>query len=115
MVERRKQIEIEEQEIRRKEKELMSTVKLPAEAGAYKVQTIAEGKRTQTVESARAEAERVRLTGAAEARAIEAVGRAEAEKMRMKASAYKQYGDAAVMALVLEALPQVIFNAVAVS
>lgn len=27
--------------------------------------------------------------------------------MRMKASAYKQYGDAAVMALVLEALPQV--------
>lgn len=63
--------------------------------------------RTQTVECARAEAERVRLIGAAEARAIEAVGRAEAEKMRMKASAYKQYGDAAVMALVLEALPQV--------
>ena len=63
--------------------------------------------RTHTVEAARAEAERVRLIGAAEARAIEAVGRAEAEKMRMKASAYKQYGDAAVMALVLEALPQV--------
>merc|ERR1719229_1668796 len=107
VVERRKQIEIEEQEIMRKEKELMSTVKLPAEAEAYKVQTIAEGKRTQTVEAARAEAERVRLTGAAEARAIEAVGRAEAEKMRMKASAYKQYGDAAVMALVLDALPQI--------
>ena len=53
VVERRKQIEIEEQEIRRKEKELMSTVKLPAEAEAYKVQTIAEGKRTQTVEVAR--------------------------------------------------------------
>merc|ERR1719423_492372 len=107
VVERRKQIEIEEQEIRRKEKELMSTVKLPAEAEAYKVQTIAEGKRTQTVEVARAEAERVRLTGAAEARAIEAVGRAEAESMRMKASAYKQYGDAAIMSLVLEALPQI--------
>lgn len=107
VVERRKQIEIEEQEIRRKEKELMSTVKLPAEAEAYKVQTIAEGKRTQTVEAARAEAERVRLIGASEARAIEAVGRAEAEKMRMKASAYKQYGDAAIMALVLEALPQI--------
>jgi len=107
VVERRKQIEIEEQEIRRKENELMSTVKLPAEAEAYKVQTIAEGKRTQTVESARADAERVRLIGASEARAIEAVGRAEAEKMRMKASAYKQYGDAAIMALVLEALPQI--------
>merc|ERR1712045_291775 len=107
VVERRKQIEIEEQEIRRKEKGLMSTVKLPAEAEGYKVQTIAEGKRTQTVEGARAEAERVRLIGASEARAIEAVGRAEAEKMRMKASAYKQYGDAAIMALVLEDLPQI--------
>merc|ERR1711990_387803 len=107
VVERRKQIEIEEQEIRRKEKELTATMKLPAEAEAYKVQTIAEGKRTQTVEAARADAERVRLIGASEARAIEAVGRAEAEKMRMKASAYKQYGDAAIMALVLEALPQI--------
>ena len=47
------------------------------------------------------------MIGASEARAIEAVGRAEAEKMRMKASAYKQYGDAAIMALVLEALPQI--------
>ena len=27
--------------------------------------------------------------------------------MRMKASAYKQYGDAAILALVLEALPQI--------
>jgi hypothetical protein len=33
--------------------------------------------------------------------------RAEAESMRMKASAYKQYGDAAIMALVLEALPKI--------
>ena len=33
--------------------------------------------------------------------------RAEAERMRMKASAYKQYGDAAILSLVLEALPQI--------
>merc|ERR1711971_1188710 len=39
VVEIRKQIEIEEQEIKRKEKELISTVRLPAEAEAYKVQT----------------------------------------------------------------------------
>merc|ERR1712106_486654 len=107
VVERRKQIEIEEQEIKRKEKELISTVKLPAEAEAYKVQTIAEGARTKTVEAARADGEKIRLIGAAEARAVEAVGRAEAERMRMKASAYKQYGDAAILALVLEALPQI--------
>merc|ERR1719281_1683370 len=107
VVERRKQIEIEEQEIRRKEKELTATVKLPAEAEAYKVQTVAEGNRTKVVESAKADGEKIRLIGGAEARAVEAVGRAEAESMRMKASAYKQYGDAAIMSLVLEALPQI--------
>merc|ERR1719350_1566012 len=107
VVERRKQIEIEEQEIKRKEKELMATVRLPAEAESFKVQTVAEGMRTKTVESAKAEGEKIRLIGGAEAKAVEAVGRAEAERMRMKASAYKQYGDAAIMSLVLEALPQV--------
>merc|ERR1719516_720915 len=107
VVERRKQIEIEEQEIKRKEKELTATVRLPAEAEAYKVQTVAEGNRTKVVESAKAEGEKIRLIGAADARAVEAVGRAEAESMRMKASAYKQYGDAAVMSLVLEALPSI--------
>merc|ERR1712142_284651 len=107
VVERRKQIEIEDQEIKRKEKELMATIRLPAEAEAYKVQTLAEGMRTKTVESARAEGEKIRLIGAADARAVEAVGRAEAERMRMKASAYKQYGDAAILALVLESLPQI--------
>merc|ERR1719336_808686 len=95
VVERRKQIEIEDQEIKRKEKELTATVKLPAEAEAFKVQT------------AKAEGEKIKLIGGAEARAVEAVGKAEAESMRLKASAYKQYGDAAVMSLVLEALPAI--------
>merc|ERR1711902_331939 len=107
VVERRKQIEIEEQEIKRKEKELIATVKLPAEAEGYKVQTIAEGQGTKVVESAKAEGEKIKLIGAADARAVEAVGRAEAERMRMKASAYKQYGDAAILSLVPEALPQI--------
>ena len=46
---RRKEIELEDREIQRKEKELVSTVKLPAEAESYKVQTIAEGKRLYTM------------------------------------------------------------------
>lgn len=47
------------------------------------------------------------MTGSSEASAIEAVGKAEAEGMRQKAAAYKMYGDAALTALVLEALPKV--------
>lgn len=107
VVERRKQIEIEEEEITRREKELIATVKLPAEAEAFKVQTVAEGKRYQTVAAANAESSRTRLLGLAESRQVEAVGRAEAESMRMKAEAYRQYGDAAILSLVLETLPQI--------
>merc|ERR1719228_879759 len=107
VVERRKQIEIEEQEILRKDKELIATVQLPADAQAYKVQTVAEGQRAKVLAIAKGESEKIKLIGGADARAVKAVGRAEAEQMRMKAAAYAQYGDAAVMSLVLEALPQI--------
>ena len=63
--------------------------------------------RTVTVKHATADAEKIKLIGGAEASAIEAVGKAEAERMRLKASAYKKYGDAAVLSLVLETLPKV--------
>ena len=59
------------------------------------------------MEAARADAEKIKLLGNAEASSIEAIGKAEAESMRQKASAYKQYGDAALMSLVLDALPKV--------
>jgi len=45
VVERRKQIEIEEQEILRMEKELEASVKRPAEAARYKTEQLAEGQR----------------------------------------------------------------------
>ncbi|RVE50261.1 hypothetical protein evm_005096 [Chilo suppressalis] len=107
VVERRKQIEVEQQEILRREEELVATVRLPAEAEAYRLQAIAEGKRTQTVEGAKADAERIKVLGLAEATAIGDVGKADAERMLAKAKVYKQYGDAAIMALVLEALPKI--------
>lgn len=59
------------------------------------------------MEIARADAERIKKIGDAEAFSVELVGKAEAERMRMKAAAYKQYGDAAIMAMVLESLPSV--------
>lgn len=45
IVERRKQIEVETQEVHRKEHELESTVRLPAESEHYKIGKVAEGKR----------------------------------------------------------------------
>ncbi|XP_058489220.1 flotillin-2 [Solea solea] len=107
VVQRKKEITIEEKEIDRTEKELIAIVKRPAEAEAYKMQQLAEGNKMQTVLIAQAEAEKIKKIGEAEASSIEAIGKAEAEKMRLKAEAYQQYGDAAKTAIVLEALPKI--------
>jgi len=45
VVERRKDIEVEEKEITRKDKELTATIKRPAEAEAYRMEQLAEGSR----------------------------------------------------------------------
>lgn len=45
MVQRRRQIDVEEKEIIRMDKELTATVKLPAEAEAHRLQQIAEGEK----------------------------------------------------------------------
>ncbi|XP_041749945.1 flotillin-2a isoform X1 [Coregonus clupeaformis] len=107
VVQRKKQITIEEKEIDRTEKELIATVKRPAESEAYKMQQLAEGQKMKKVLTAQAEAEKIRRIGEAEAGSIEAIGKAEAEKMRLKAEAYQHYGEAAKTALVLEALPKI--------
>ncbi|XP_048016220.1 flotillin-2b [Megalobrama amblycephala] len=107
VVQRKKQIAIEEKEIERTEMELTATVKRPAEAEAYKMQQLAEGQKLKKVLTAQAEAEKIRKIGEAEALSISSVGKAEAESMRLKAEAYQQYGEAAKTALVLEALPKI--------
>uniref|UniRef100_A0A8C0BUX2 Flotillin n=1 Tax=Buteo japonicus TaxID=224669 RepID=A0A8C0BUX2_9AVES len=100
VVQRKKQIDVEEKEIIRMEKELIATVKRPAEAEAYRREAV-------LVLIAQAEAEKIRKIGEAEAFVIEAIGMAEAERMKLKAEALQQYGEAAQLALVLDALPEI--------
>merc|ERR1719383_25226 len=57
IVERIKQIEVQEEEIKRREKELEARVKTPAEAEKYRMEIIAEANRRKAVEEANAEAE----------------------------------------------------------
>ncbi|XP_074413008.1 flotillin-2 isoform X2 [Zonotrichia albicollis] len=107
VVERKKQIEVEEKEVLRMEKELTASVKQPAEAEAYRIQQIAEGEKVKQILLAQAEAEKIRKIGEAEAFVIEAVGMAEAEGLKLKAEALQKYGEAAQLALVLDALPEI--------
>ncbi|VEL11301.1 unnamed protein product [Protopolystoma xenopodis] len=62
---------------------------------------------TQTVLAAHAEADAIRLRGKAEAISLEARGKAEAEQMRLRAEAYSHYSNAAMLSLILDALPRV--------
>ncbi|KER26775.1 hypothetical protein T265_06057 [Opisthorchis viverrini] len=107
IVERRKQIEVEEKEILCSEKKMDATVRRPAEAEAYRLQQVAEGNRARKVLIAQAEADGIRVRGQATAVAIQARGKAEAERMRLRADAYNKYGEAATLSLILDALPKV--------
>ncbi|XP_014056465.1 flotillin-1 [Salmo salar] len=105
VVERSQQIMLQEQEITRKEMELEAKVKKPAEAERYRLERLAEAERAQLIMEAEAEAESIRMRGDAEAFALEAKGRAEAEQMAKKAEAFKQYGEGAMVDMLLEKLP----------
>ena len=118
VIERKKQIEVEQQEITRRERELDATVRRPAEAERFRLETVAVGEKAKTVAEAEAEAEAltlrgegesnaIRLKGEAEADAIRAQGMAEAEAMRKKAAAWKEYGQAAVIDRLITSLPEV--------
>lgn len=129
IVEKQKQIELQQQEILRRQKELEANVQKPADAERYKVETLANARKFQLETEAAgaaaatkatgfanadvakatgiAEAEANKARGLAEAAIIEAQGKATAEAMRMKAESFKQYNEAAVVEMIMRVLPEV--------
>ncbi|CAM5499872.1 SPFH domain-containing protein [Streptomyces atroolivaceus] len=111
------------------DRELDTKVRKPADAARYRAEQEAEARRIAQVKEAEADAERSRLTGQgeklhrsaladavriegeSEAAAIAAKGAAEAEAMQKKADAFARYGDAAVLQMLVEVLPQVVAKA----
>jgi len=78
-------------------------LKAEAEANAKKMTASAEAFNIETI--GLKEAEIIKIKGEAEAEAIRLKLAAEADGMQKKAEAYKQYGDAAVIQMIIEALP----------
>ena len=129
IIEKQKQIELQQQEIMRKQRELEANVQKPADAERYKVETLANARKFQleteaagaasaTKATGFAAADVVKATGVAEADAnkarglaqaavIEAQGKATAEAMRVKAESFKQYNEAAVVEMIIRVLPEV--------
>jgi flotillin len=107
VVERSKQIELMEQEIVRRERELDAQVKKPATAEKFRLETLAEANKSRTILEADAKAQAIKAKGEAEAFAINERAKANAEVMKMKADAYKEYKDAALIDMVLKTLPKI--------
>src|SRR5689334_13080440 len=129
IIEKQKQIELQQQEILRKQRELEATVQKPADAERYKVETLANARKFQleteatgaasaakatgfanadvTKATGIAEAEAQKAKGLAEAAIIEAQGKATAEAMRVKADSFKEYNEAAVIEMIIRVLPEV--------
>ena len=129
IIEKQKQIELQQQEILRKQRELEANVQKPADAERYKVETLANARKFQLETEAAgaaaaqkqtgfanadvakatgiAEAEANKAKGLAEAAIIEAQGKATAEATRLKAEAFQEYNEAAVIELLVKVLPEI--------
>jgi flotillin len=128
IIEKQKQIELQQQETLRKQRELEANVQKPADAERYRVETLANATKFQleteaagTASAAKlkgfagadvikatglAEADANQARGLAEAAIIEAQGKATAEAMRKKADSFKHYNEAAVMEMIVRILPE---------
>lgn len=128
IIERQKQIELEEKETLRREKQYDSEVKKKADADRYAVEQNAAAEKMRElaqadaekyrIESlAKAEAEKIRLDGLAKADAERAQGETEADIIRLRglaeaeakrkiAEAFEYYGQAAVLDMVVRMMPE---------
>lgn len=116
IVERQKQIELEEKEIARREKQYDAEVKKKADADRYAVEQAAEAEKARELRSAEAHRFKIEQEGLALAEAEKAKGFAEADVIRQRglaeaeakakiAEAFELYGQAAMMDMVLDMLP----------
>ena len=124
---REKETEIAEREIAIKERKLDAEVRKAADAMKYQAEKEAEAdlirrqrdadakayEAIKEAEAKKAEAEAVRFAMEQEAEGIRAKGLAEAEAIEKKAEAQKKMGEASIIEMYLEALPEVVKNAAA--
>lgn len=130
------EIQVQEQEIKRREKELDATIKRQADAKRYEIETLATAARMQVEAQAEAEKQRLSLVadgekarglaaaavtqaqgvaeaevkkaqGLAQAEAQKAQGLAEATAMEKKAEAWRKYNEAAVLQILAPILPEI--------
>jgi flotillin len=107
-VEREAQVKVQEAEIARREKELIATVLKQAEIERQRIETLASAERQRSITEAEGRASAIRAQGEAEAEIIFKKGEAEAKAMNIKAEAFQEYNQAAVIDKLFTGLPDVV-------
>jgi flotillin len=107
-IEREQQIKVQEAEIQRREKELVATVLKPAEVDRQRIAVLADAEKGRLTAEAEGHAAATRTQGEAEADIIFKKGDAEARAMNVKAAAFQEYNQAAVIDKLLTGLPDIV-------
>jgi flotillin len=107
-IEREQQIKVQEAEIQRREKELIATVLKQAEVERQRIAVLADAEKGRLTAEAEGHAAATRTQGEAEAEIIFKKGDAEARAMNVKAEAFQEYNQAAVIDKLLTGLPDIV-------
>jgi len=107
-VEREAQVKVQEAEIARREKELIATVLKQAEIERQRIETLASAERQRSITEAEGRASAIRAQGEAEAEIIFKKSEAEAKAMNIKAEAFQEYNQAAVIDKLFTGLPDIV-------
>ena len=107
-VEKEQMIKVQEAEILRHEKELISTVLKGAEIERQRIENLASAERSRLTSEAEGHAAATRMQGEAEASIIFQKGEAEAKAMNVKAEAYQEWSQAAVVDRLISAMPELL-------
>lgn len=109
-----RELELKERQIELKEKELDANVKKQADADKYRIIQMAEAEKQRRILEAKAdkevklcEAEAIKAKGEAAAAAIKAQKLAEAEGISKLAEAQKKMGEASIVEMVMNKLPEI--------
>ena len=107
-IEKEQEVKVQEAEILRHEKELIATVLKGVEVERTRIETLAEGMRRKVIAEAEGAAQATRLQGEADADIILRKGEAEAKAMNVKAEAYQEWNQAAVVDKLISSMPEIV-------
>ena len=107
-VQKEQEIKVQDAEIQRRERELIATVLKQAEIERKRIETLAGAEKQRLIAEAEGHADATRTQGQAEAEIIFKKGEAEAKAMNVKAEAYQEWNQAAVVDRLISGMPEVV-------